>query len=289
MSAYSDAVLAHANVIHYWRFGGNGTDSAGSSNATLAGGATYGTGLLTGDSDQALALTPTPTPSYATASIAVGSAFSFVAWYNYDTNNPQVVFDVEPTNSIVNVLIENGVLQTRVNSNSASVSMSAPTAATRHMVAVTMSSGGTVKFYVDNTLIGTTTATPPTTGTYTINFGRYGSFGGGYYASGALDEVSMYSTDVSSTHIGDLWLIGTTGSAGFTAGVLSEVSHTAKKAVVSWTSSTGGTGSITEQLQRSPAGAGTWTNVSGSSPVTNTGLTPATTYDYRVVFTDTGL
>ncbi len=71
-------------------------------------------------------------------------------------------------------------------------------------------------------------------------------------------------------------------------GTLSEISHTNTGATLSWTSGTGGRAPVTAQLQRSPSGAGTWSNVSGAtaSPSTDTGLSASTAYDYRVAFTD---
>lgn len=72
------------------------------------------------------------------------------------------------------------------------------------------------------------------------------------------------------------------------AGVLSSTSVTSGSATLSWTSYSGGISPITSQLQRSLSGTNSWTNVAGatSSPVTDTGLTGLTSYDYRVVFTD---
>src|SRR5690606_14926786 len=78
------------------------------------------------------------------------------------------------------------------------------------------------------------------------------------------------------------------GLATFTSGVLSEDSHTDTTATLSWTAASNANGSVTAQLQRSPSGAGTWSNVSGAttSPATDTGLSASTAYDYRVSYTD---
>lgn len=76
--------------------------------------------------------------------------------------------------------------------------------------------------------------------------------------------------------------------APLTAGVLSESSHTANSATLAWTASAGGTAPVTSQLQRSVHDAGSWSDVGGatSSPATNTGLSLATSYDYRVAYSD---
>jgi lysophospholipase L1-like esterase len=71
------------------------------------------------------------------------------------------------------------------------------------------------------------------------------------------------------------------------AGAATEVSHSHNSAVISWTAGTYGIGTITEQLQVNPNGAG-WSNVSGvtSSPGTASGLDPVTAYQFRVAYTD---
>jgi hypothetical protein len=72
------------------------------------------------------------------------------------------------------------------------------------------------------------------------------------------------------------------------AGALSLTSRTISTAALSWTNSTGGVGSVTQQLQRKTGAGGTYADVSGgtSSPKTDTGLTQNTVYYYRVRYTD---
>lgn len=78
-----------------------------------------------------------------------------------------------------------------------------------------------------------------------------------------------------------------------TAGVISLVSVTSTKAVLSATAATGGTGPYTQQWYRStttgfsPAGGNI---ISGAVALTlsDTGLIPGTLYYYKVVYTDTG-
>lgn len=118
--------------------------------------------------------------------------------------------------------------------------------------------------------------------------------------NGLISEVQIHSTNRSAAWFAteynatnDPASFASAGtpedvSSGLTAGTLSEDSHTHNSATLSWTAASGNSGTVSEQLQRSPAGAGTWANVSGatSSPVTDTGLSAETAYDYRVAYTD---
>jgi hypothetical protein len=107
---------------------------------------------------------------------------------------------------------------------------------------------------------------------------------------GTTYDYRVLYTDAASATVTSNTVSITTDSAppSLVAGSLSSPSHTHNSATVSWTAASGGVPSITSQLQRSAAGANSWSNVSGgtSSPITNTGLSRGTSYDYRVVYTD---
>ncbi len=103
--------------------------------------------------------------------------------------------------------------------------------------------------------------------------------------------AAVYSNSASSDSTGlhmDNFLATDPTPQALTAGTLSESSHTSNSATVTWISASGGTAPITFQLQRSAHGAATWSNVNGatSSPATDTGLSSAASYDYRVAYTD---
>ena len=104
-------------------------------------------------------------------------------------------------------------------------------------------------------------------------------------------RASVYSkgnnSNTSGLHL-DNFIAIDNSVASLTAGTLSLGSKNNNSAIVSWTSAVGGTAPITAQLQRSPQGDNNWSNVSDAttSPATDTGLSPATAYDYRVAYTD---
>ncbi len=108
----------------------------------------------------------------------------------------------------------------------------------------------------------------------------------GLSPSTSYDYKVVYTDTASSTATSNILTV--TADNSLSAGVLSSVSQTSTSATVSWTVASGGTAPITAQLQRSAHSANTWSNVSGAttSPVTDTGLSPSTSYDYKVVYTD---
>lgn len=145
-----------------------------------------------------------------------------------------------------------------------------------------------VSLYVDGQL--QTPESSPLTTNNTNNFGNQVLYlmsraGTSAFTPGKLQHLAIYSS-LSSDRI--LAHAQATGLLTFNAGTLSESSHTSSTATLSWTSSTNGTAPITEQLQRSPSGENSWTNVSSAtaSPATDTGLSSQTAYDYRVAYTD---
>ncbi len=76
--------------------------------------------------------------------------------------------------------------------------------------------------------------------------------------------------------------------ATLAAGTASVVSTTSSTATIAWTAASGGVAPIAAQLRQSAHGANSWSNVSGatSSPATVPGLSPSTSYDYQVAYTD---
>jgi len=172
-----------------------------------------------------------------------------------------------------------------------SASYSRPSAVAWHHVAVVWdmsASTNEVNLYIDGTL-----QTPSSRPANNNNTGYFGNLvfylmnrnGSSLFTQGKVQHLAIYS-NLSSDRI--LAHYNEAFGASFSTGTLSEVSHDSSSAIISWTDASGGTAPITAQLQRSPSGTGTWSNISGAtaSPVTNTGLSASTAYDYRVAYTD---
>ena len=159
-----------------------------------------------------------------------------------------------------------------------------------HIVAVYDKSAPSseVEYYVDG-ILQSATSTPDTSNN-TNNFGNDPLYimsrgGSSLFMPGSMQHLAIY-TDLDDSRI--LAHYEAAFPASLTAGIISEITSSATTETLAWTSATGGTNPVSAQLQRSPVGAGTWSNVSGAttSPATDTGLSPSTSYDYRVVFTD---
>ncbi|MCC6520488.1 hypothetical protein IT403_00685 [Candidatus Nomurabacteria bacterium] len=167
-----------------------------------------------------------------------------------------------------------------------------PSAGSWHHVVAVYNKGASsneVSLYVDGVL--QTASSRPLNANNTNNFGNFTLYlmsraGTASFSQGKMQHLAIYS-DLSASDI--LAHYEAAVSSGvLSAGTLSETGYSSTTASVSWTNASGGTAPITAQLQRSPSGAGVWSNVSGAtvSPVTDIGLTASTAYDYRVAYTD---
>lgn len=154
-----------------------------------------------------------------------------------------------------------------------------PAANSWQHVALVVRSASLAELYINGVLEATnTTNSHALAASLThLRVGHYANAVQSY--SGNLDDLRIYDRDLSAEDIADLFL-------AFTPGVLSESDHDESSVTVSWTAAADNNGAVTAQLQRGTSASGPWSNVSGSSPVTDSGLDEDTTYYYRVAFTD---
>jgi hypothetical protein len=124
-------------------------------------------------------------------------------------------------------------------------------------------------------------------------------YNGNYNLVGTLDYVYLFdgytatSADATSLNTSPYQVVQS-GSVALGAGTASVSSFTATTVTVAVTGATGGTSPYSYQLQRSAHNAGSWSNVGSAATgqtsshtfAADTGLTTGTTYDYRVVVTD---
>lgn len=289
MGLYYSHVTGRAGIQHYWKLDGDGTDSIGSADLTLSGGRVQVASIV--PSEPGGTCEEYHGSGYGQGTITVGDTFVVMFWYISDENADAVLFSLEPTNSIVTIAIEGGLLKVRVNTLGSTIETAAPVAATLHHVAVMVTSTGHTHLWVDGDPVDDVDAAHYTNGTYTLDIGRYGDFGGGYYFVGKLDEIAVLNQEIDDSFVFDSYGYGVTppeSDLPLVAGSLSSTAHTSTTITLEWTDGSDGTGTIYPQLQRSPSGAGTWSNVAGAiaSPFTDTGLASATAFDYRVAYTD---
>jgi lysophospholipase L1-like esterase len=192
------------------------------------------------------------------------------------------------------------------NAQTAGIGGRAGSASFTGYYAILAASSGKILLYRggNGTALGSYTPTIVVGTTYQLKLEMRGNSIKVYWNGSSIINVTVTGTDIiSATGAAAMYFqYGETDTVGFhldnflaqnpsillSAGILSETSHTSSSTTVSWTNASGGTAPIATQLQRSPSGTGTWSNVSGAttSPVTDTGLSSSTAYDYRVVYTD---
>ena len=220
----SDGTLAH------WRMNGDGTDFSGNGHTlTAQGGATFST---TNPAEGSASLSLNGTSGYADGgtTIDVGNNFTIAAWVNlaagrtsiqtiaansvggtgtngyrffvnsYQTSDQRLVFETG-----------NGTTGTDANSVAAVV-----TPGTWTHVAVTVNrTSGTARFYVNGVEQTATTGTRTdfATGTASFNVGRM--LTSNFYFGGNIDDVRIYSRELSAVELKDIIIPGLIGQWRF--------------------------------------------------------------------------
>ena len=309
LSQYRCIIQTEPTLLDYWPM----DESAGATNlaATYGGSAINITGATAGASGQVdgtavsfdgindFGATASSIDLTAYKKIVVEGLFYFNAFGNGDNMafetgtayGPAGSFHFDPNASAPSGKILSYLDGSTGNLNSAAYNR--PSAAAWHYVAAVYDmnqSTNEISLYIDG-ILQTETSRPVTLNNTDYKFGNLPMYlmsraGTSLYTQGKMQHLAIYSDLGSDRVLAHAQAAGLT--AALTSGSLSETTHTNNSATLSWTGATGGTTPITTQLQRSPSGAGTWANVSGatSSPATDSGLTPSTSYDYRIAYTD---
>jgi hypothetical protein len=230
-SAYAQAVLA-SGAVHYWRLdeapgGTTGYDWAGGTPLILGSGVTTGTaGALAGDPDHAGTFTGDGTGEAAMDQIGMGAnTFSVEAWFKTATKEGGTIvgfgnlltgdsewYDravVMDTTGRVHFDVGTGTPHTVGNTKAYN------DGAWHHAVAV-LGAGGE-RLYIDGALVGSNTAV--TSG------GKYGGYwhiggdpahNGTRYFAGAIDDVALYPSAVSSSTVAAHYELGHSGAGAAT-------------------------------------------------------------------------
>lgn len=105
--------------------------------------------------------------------------------------------------------------------------------------------------------------------------------------SSASAAPSFFGTETTN-YLGIGAVQRDSGPGPLTGGSITSTNSAVDSVTINWSSATGGTAPITEQLQMTANPVGTWTNVSGAttSPGYALSLAASTTYNFRVAFTD---
>jgi len=304
-AAYRDTIGAEGTLLYYWPMdeaAGTTTLNAavGGTAITLSGATAGASGQIDGtavyfDGVNDYGVTASNINLTAYNKIAVEGLFYFNSYDNTDrlayrfgsTYSTPGSFHLNPNSSSPSGTLFSWLYGSAMSS----AAYTRPSAAAwHHIVAIYDMSTSTneVDLYIDGAL-QSVLSRPANTD----NVGHFGNLpltlmsniGVSYFNQGKIQHLAVYS-NLSSDRI--LAHSQVALAAALSAGVLSEDSHAATSTTVSWTAAVGGVSPITAQLQRSPASAGTWSDVSGAttSPTTDSGVSSSTAYDYRVVYTD---
>ncbi|MBV9213984.1 MAG: metallophosphoesterase [Actinobacteria bacterium] len=207
-SPYASAVAGTTGIVSYWRLGeSSGTaacDAVGSNTGTYQGGYTLGqTGALNGDPDTALGLNGSngivSVPH--SSSLDVGDKFTLEAWVKRGSvggSNNQAVASQQAKAWLLmfnpsNHLVLRDATVADVASSKATVTDNA-----WHQVAVTKN-GSAVHLYIDG-VDQTGSVSNQTLQTNTLPL-TIGQSSGTSYWNGTIDEVSLYSRDLSASEI----------------------------------------------------------------------------------------
>ena len=304
---YARNVLSNGPSL-YWRL----DEATGTSAADLSGNldnGRYGTGDTLGASGAISDGTTPPDPAVTTnggdSAVMVSTnrtaslpAFSLEAWFATSHSGGKIIGfgdSASATGSQDNdkelYFSADGSLNFGVYNNEKDVISAPPSlhltdGAWHHVVAVQGASG--MALYVDGSLVASNSvSTNQSYSGYWHVAGDTSWSNNGNDFSGSLDEVAVYPYALSAAQVSSDYLIGTGQQAGPSAPVAPQnvtASSTSSSSIdLTWSDVPGAS---TYQVQRSIAGAGSFSNDGGPLSTTSlhdTGLTAGESYDYRVV------
>jgi len=202
---------ASADLVAHWQFNNNGTDSVGTLNWTLNGGAGYSTDAIEGSHSLML----DGTNDYASQA-AVGtlidefSTKTVMIWFKANTTNgTQVLYDEGGTTRGLSIRINNGNLETAVRDASTQVTASTSFRSTDWSHVGATFDNGLFMLYlngkeVDSITAGFTSATAHSNAAGIGARNGQDSFGGtgtGDYFGGLIDDVRVYDNALSVDEI----------------------------------------------------------------------------------------
>lgn len=199
--------LGAADPLARYAFNNSPLATAGTANATIAGGAVYGTGFRA----QAIDLDGSDDHVMLPAGIAAGDEISIATWVQWDGgNNWQRIFDFgNGTGSYLFLTPKSGSNTLRFvilnNGTEGVLETSALTAGAWTHVAVTLG-GGTGKLYVNGVLADTEAGitVKPSDIRPTLNYLGRSMYAADPYFNGRLDEFNVFHRVLTSTEVNSL-------------------------------------------------------------------------------------
>lgn len=257
MTYYDDVVTGTSGVTHYYKFEGNGNDSVGTDNFTIASGYTTSSAGKEGNGLNADA--NTKTGSYLTSSLSsiFGSTYSVEFWFKLTTNaSSQELMRV--ADDLALEMGTDGKILYYYKGTSGTTAASWGDGAWHHMV-ITRDGSRNVIVYIDGTSVITFTAPTgaPTSGNVYFAGSQYTAQA---FRSGAMDSISLYNVALTSTQVNDHYNAMGVVNGGYTA-----------QAMTASATAPGGTGLGNTQTLAVTDDAYVW----AASPNTNFSTDPA--------------
>ncbi len=203
-----------AELVAHWKFNNDATDSVGSLDWTLEGGA----GFSTDSKEGSHSLSLDGTDDYAAQSAAgvLANAFStktVVIWFKADANNvTQVLYDEGGAANGLSIRINKRYLQAAVRGAGMKVVASARLGGTGWIRAAVTFDNGSLRVYVNGVEQASASASFTTIATYSNGAGigarnsedAFGETGTGGYFGGLIDDVRIYDNVLSADEIKEL-------------------------------------------------------------------------------------
>jgi hypothetical protein len=144
--------------------------------------------------------------------VGITNTISVSAWvYSSNFNQNSMIVEKEQVNTQWGLFFEGGLLKWRGGSM-AEITASLPSNNAWHHIVATQN-GTTAKLYVDGVLVKTGTVAAIGNSTYyynTINIGRYNN---GYYFNGKIDDVLVWSRELSAGDVTSLYSLPSSAAA----------------------------------------------------------------------------
>jgi len=207
----SMGATASAALVAQWSFDNNTTDSVGTLNWTLEGGASYSTDAKEGS--HSLMLDGTDDHAYQAAVGMLNSAFgakTVMMWFKADSvNGAQVLYDEGGYTNGLGIRVNNGALQAGVVNANVGFTASTPFDSPRWTHVAAVFDSGSLLLYVNGEQQAVTAATFTTVGGHTSAAGigarrldgPFGVAGTGDHFAGLIDDVRLYDNAVTADEI----------------------------------------------------------------------------------------
>lgn len=136
---------------------------------------------------------------------------TIATWVRLTSTADEMIFNLRPTNTILNLFVNAGVVNVR-GASVGGVLVAAPAGITnnwRHLAATI--NGTSASIFYEGTSIASGTVTAIGASPTGVEIGAYTDFGSGYYLAGQMSEITAWNRALTPNEIRQLYLIGRGG------------------------------------------------------------------------------